>query len=161
MPLGRDALGCPQLGGSLGRTSLSHTDDLVAFAYCAQGPVGVDIEPSTRAAMLPEIADRVATPNELSALASISEPARASALLALWVRKEALLKAAGIGMAREMHTFPCPEAQPLTLPIADGGAIEVLALDTGGPWEAAVAVSPGSFVNFKWLHPGGEGSGTS
>lgn len=161
VPLTRDTLGCPQLGRSLGRTSLSHTDDLVAFAYCAQGPVGVDIEPSTRAAMLPEIADRVATPDELSALATRPEPARAAALLALWVRKEALLKAAGIGMAREMHTFPCPEAQPLSLPIAEGGAIEVRALDTGGPCEAAVAVSPGSSVHFKWLHPGGEGGGTS
>lgn len=161
VPLARDALGCPQLGRSLGRTSLSHTDDLVAFAYCPQGPVGVDIEPSTRAAMLPEIADRVATPDELSALESLSEPARASALLALWVRKEALLKAAGIGMAREMHTFPCPVAQPLALPIAEGGAVEVRTLDTGGPCEAAVAVSPGSTVHFKWLHPGGEGSGTS
>lgn len=161
VPLSRDALGCPQLGAGLGRTSLSHTDDLVAFAYSARGPVGVDIEPSTRAAMLPDIADRVATPEELSALDGLSEATRAAALLALWVRKEALLKAAGIGMAREMHTIACPEAQPLALPTVEAGLVEVRRLDTGGPCEAAVAVSPGSFVHFKWLHPGGEGSGAS
>ena len=161
VPLARDALGCPQLGEGLGRTSLSHTDDLVAFAFSCQGPVGVDIEPSTRSAMLPEIADRVATPEELSELNSLAELPRASALLALWVRKEALLKAAGIGMAREMHTLSCPEARLLTLPTASAEAIHVLRIDAGSGCEAAVAVSPGSFVQFNWLHPGGEGSGAS
>jgi 4'-phosphopantetheinyl transferase len=160
VPLSRDALGCPQLGGARGHTSLSHAEEWVAFAYSAHGPVGVDIEPSNRAAMLPEIADRVGTADEIAALRDLPEMTRASALLALWVRKEALLKAAGIGMAREMHTFPCPESQVLTLPTASAEAIEVRRLDTGGPCEAAVAVSPGSSVHLKWLHPGGEGGGT-
>ncbi len=161
VPLARDALGCPQLGEGLGRTSLSHTDELVAFAFCCQGPVGVDIEPSTRSAMLPEIADRVGTPQELSELNLLAAQPRARALLALWVRKEALLKAAGIGMAREMHTLSCPEAGLLTLPTTGAEAVQVLRLDAGGGCEAAVAVSPGSFVQFKWLHPGGEGSEAS
>lgn len=156
--LGRDPLGCPRLGDGVASTSLSHTDDFVAFAYRAQGPVGVDIEPSNRAGMLPEIAERVATDAELAAIRSLGETAAGPALLALWVRKEAFLKAAGIGLAREMHTFSCPAGQELALPGSGAGSVRVQMIDTGGPCLAAVAASPEGFVHTMWLHPGGDGS---
>jgi len=110
--------------------------------------------------MLPEIAERVATSAELEAIRSLGEAAAGPSLLALWVRKEAYLKAAGIGLAREMHTFPCPSGQTLALPDPGAGSVHVAMIDTGGPCLAAVAASPGGFVHSMWLHPGGDGSGT-
>ena len=53
--------------------------------------------------------------DELAALANLSDDARGRALLDLWVRKEALLKAAGIGLECEMETFPAPTGVPLPL----------------------------------------------
>jgi len=108
--------------------------------------------------MLPEIAERVATAGELEAIRSLGERHAGPALLALWVRKEAYLKAAGIGLAREMHTFPCPAGQTLALPDPGAGSVHVAMIDTGGPCLAAVAASPGGFVHSMWLHPGGDGS---
>ena len=62
VPLWRDALGCPQVGAGPLRTSLSHADQWLALAVSRVGPVGVDIEPLTRAGALPEIAKSVCPP---------------------------------------------------------------------------------------------------
>jgi len=155
VPLVRDALGRPCLQGDDVQTSLSHADGAVAVAVARGGPVGVDMEAAARAAQMEEIADAVLHPVEQAALAACPGPLRAEALLALWVRKEALLKAAGIGLAREMHGFRAPEATPVPLPAIDGpdGADVVLYMvDAGRGWTAAVAVPPDAHVVSAWLH---------
>lgn len=111
VPLWRDALGCPQVGAGPLRTSLSHADQWLALAVSRAGPIGVDIEPLTRAGALPEIADSVCHPAEAAALESLATDLRGQALLALWVRKEAVLKAAGVGLSREMNGFQAPEGR--------------------------------------------------
>ncbi|MER5963362.1 4'-phosphopantetheinyl transferase superfamily protein [Streptomyces sp. NPDC002057] len=88
---GRDGHGRPYLPGRPGvGVSLSHADGLVAAAV-GPGAVGVDVEPSTRRPgplrvlrrLLPEAALAEAT----------ARPDPGPALLRLWVRREALLKA--------------------------------------------------------------------
>ena len=81
---------------------------------------------------------------------------RAQALLALWVRKEALLKASGIGLMREMPTFNAPVGQPVGLPAADGteGAVATLyMLEAGTLWVAAIAALPDARIQASWLFP--------
>lgn len=152
VPLGRDGLGCPTLHGESIRTSLSHADGLIALAVAGSGPVGVDIEPADRAADMPEIAARVCHPDELDALAGLPEPARARALLSLWVRKEALLKAAGIGMAVGMDAFRAPVGRMLALPGGIAGAAMLRVFDDGDRRLAAVAGLPGGIAS-AWLSP--------
>src|SRR5690606_972083 len=140
------ALGRPCLPGGDMHTSLSHANGAMAVAVARRGPIGIDMEPSARAAQMEEIAGAVLHTSEQDALAACSGPARDAALLALWVRKEALLKAAGIGLAREMQGFPAPEATPVPLPAVEGpdGEDAVLRMvDAGRGWVAAVAMPPG------------------
>lgn len=155
VPLARDALGCPRLSDAGLHTSLSHAGRWVACAATAVGPVGVDVEQVSRAWVMPEIAERVCHPSEATAVARLPAAARDLALLALWVRKEALLKAAGVGMAREMHTFVAPDGQEqlLSPDLDDSPAALVRMLDAGPELLAALAMPPGSSVETAWLHP--------
>lgn len=160
--IGRDDEGRPCLPGHevYGRmlhTSLSHADGVAAFALCALGPVGVDVEASFRAAELPGIAASVCHPSELQSLAGFPEPSRSRALLALWVRKEALLKAEGVGLAKEMNSFRASagETFPLASRTRDPAAcsVRLAMLDVGERWTAAVATPCDAAVECRQLRP--------
>ena len=154
--LERDTLGRPFVQGNALGTSLSHTQGAVAVAVTRQGFVGIDIEPALRAQELPGIASSVLHSDEVEMLSSMQEGSRASALLALWVRKEALLKASGIGLLREMHSFVAPAGRPVGLPAADGtdGAAATLhMLEAGSRWVAAIAAMPEARFQACWLLP--------
>ncbi|QOW18809.1 4'-phosphopantetheinyl transferase superfamily protein [Lysobacter ciconiae] len=151
VPLLRDALGCPRLQDAAISTSLTHAGRWVAAAVTGAGPVGVDIEPAERTAVMAKIASRVCHPNELAALAGMDVAAYRRALLALWVRKEALLKAAGVGMAREMDTFEAPDesSQPLSPPEPQLTHLQML--DIGPELVGAIAAPPGASVETVWM----------
>jgi len=79
--------------------NLSHTRHHVAVAVGeGVGAVGVDIEDQGRA-VTPALIDACTTPSERALCAEApTEAARRALFYRLWTRKEALLKAAGIGM---------------------------------------------------------------
>lgn len=152
LPLGRDALGCPRLEGLAVHTSLSHSQAYVAIAVCRQGPVGVDVEPRHRRQVMEEIAAQTCHPDEAAEMARLSGQARAEALLGLWVRKEALLKAAGIGLARPMGSFRAPVGQALPLePKVGKTCLRMLQAMPGAM--AAVAAPAEVPVLSAWLRP--------
>lgn len=163
--IARDAEGCPELRGQDGAananlwTSLSHGDGVAAFALSACGPVGIDIEACVRAAELPGIAQNVCHPSELQSLRGFPEPAYSRALLALWVRKEALLKAEGIGLARAMDSFLAAAGgeYPLTGRTRETAAcsVRLAMLDVGERWTAAVAAPREAAVECVRLAPVG------
>jgi len=78
--------------------NLSHCRDLALIALCRDGVVGVDLEPADRAASLLGCEDAFCHPEEIAGLPR-DEAARASALMEIWTRKEALLKALGTGFS--------------------------------------------------------------
>lgn len=153
VPIGRDRAGCPRVAGGTVSTSLSHADGCLAVAVSATGPVGVDIEPVARAVVMPEIAERLCHPADHAGMAALTEVERNLALLALWVRKEAFLKAIGIGLQREMQTFAAPDNAVLAR--RGGDTSQVRMLDAGPHWMAAVATPPGAPVECAWLRPKG------
>lgn len=153
VPLDRDPRGCPVLADGALLTSLSHAEGLVAIAVSAAGPVGIDIEPASRARDMGELAARVCHPRELATLSALPDPDRGRALLSLWVRKEALLKAAGIGMEVEMDRFEAPPDRVLALPgDARDGSAAIRMFDGGQRFLAAVAAPPGAIAS-AWLSP--------
>ena len=78
--------------------NLSHSGELAGLAVSTAGPVGIDLEPVSRATELPECEESFCHPGELRNLPK--EPSlRALALLELWTAKEALLKAHGTGLS--------------------------------------------------------------
>lgn len=145
----RDERGCPRIPGDFVHTSLSHAEGCIAMAVSSAGPVGIDLEPADRMAVMPEIAARVCHPSEVAALGRLAGSDYNAALLALWVRKESLLKAAGIGLGLEMNRFP-----------ELGGAFQIgttpvraWMIDAGKGWVAAIATRPGATVSTVWLCP--------
>ncbi|MEO6169965.1 MAG: 4'-phosphopantetheinyl transferase superfamily protein [Lysobacter sp.] len=153
VPLARDALGCPRLQDAPFHTSLSHSGGWVAAAVTGAGPVGVDIEPESRRSVMAGIAARVCHPAEAIALAGLAPAQYNHALLELWVRKEALLKAAGVGMAREMDTFMAPDDSLQALCQAEPAMTHVQMLPLGPDVIGAVAAPPGAVVESVWLRP--------
>ena len=143
VPLHRDAKGCPRLRDDALFTSLSHAGERVAIAVSALGPVGIDVESSEQAAGMAELAAQVAHPGEWHVLQQLDPARLGRELLALWVRKEALLKAAGIGLERGMDTFAAPWEVPLPLPEGPfhGRRVVLHALHDAG-WMGAVAAPP-------------------
>lgn len=156
VPLRRDAKGCPRLAGDRMHTSLSHAGTRVAIAATTSGPVGIDIEPDVRAGDMPELIGHVAHPEEQRALRKLPAHAQGPALLGLWVRKEALLKAAGIGLEREMRTFLAPPDVALPLPDGSfpGHCATLRMLDAGRGWTMAVAGPPAAGVCHVATPPG-------
>lgn len=153
VPLLRDPLGCPRIAGGRMRTSLSHAGDAVAIA-AARAPVGVDLEHAWRGPELPGIAQRVCHPSELAQLQRLQPPAREAWLLELWVRKEAFLKAEGVGLTREMSDLALDGADAVASTHLAGTRLQVGMIATGDDAEVlAVAACPGEPIHFARLDP--------
>lgn len=90
---GKPELDCPYEGLHF---NLSHSNCLAILAISTAGPVGVDLEPMSRAADLLECETSFCHPLEIAAL-PVDPTARQDLLLGLWTMKEAVLKAVGTG----------------------------------------------------------------
>jgi 4'-phosphopantetheinyl transferase len=102
VPLALSDLGKPELSAPFDHLhiSLTHCENLALLALCVDGPVGVDVESSQRAAELPECEATFCHPAELAALpADLTN--RGLHLMEIWTAKEALLKALGTGLTHE------------------------------------------------------------
>jgi 4'-phosphopantetheinyl transferase len=76
---------------------LSHTENLALLALSEDGPVGIDLEPLSRARDLLDCESTFCHPEEIARL-PIQPDLRARMLLEIWTSKEAVLKALGTGL---------------------------------------------------------------
>lgn len=79
------------------QVSLARTGGRLALAVTAAGPVGIDLESLADLARAP-LDDVALSPTEVATLATLQPPAAAAALATIWTTKEAVLKAAGLGL---------------------------------------------------------------
>jgi len=84
--------GKPSIGHGL-HLSVSHAGTLAPVALTRVAPVGVDLEPSTRAAQAQIAARWACDPGESAQIAGGDDALR------YWIRKEAIVKASGDGLA--------------------------------------------------------------
>ena len=135
VPLNSTSNGQPQLPGTGYATSLSHSGDQVAIAIGRALAIGVDIEQSPPRAGLRDLAAMLCTPDEAAALAQLPHFQREPALLALWTRKEALLKAFGVGLREAPASIAVDVGQliapPPSAPDAPACRVHALALAPG------------------------------
>jgi 4'-phosphopantetheinyl transferase len=99
--------------------SISYRNGYAALAL-GSAPLGIDIELIQDGIDMQAIADRYFTPHERNYLAAAAQSDRGSVFVRLWTRKEALVKAAGVGIDK----------------LADANALErvaTLADDNGNP----------------------------
>lgn len=134
---------CPRCGGSdHGRpltedgtfVSLSHSGDLHVVATTAAGPVGVDVEAIDAARFVGF--DEVA-------LHRSERPHAPVERATTWVRKEALLKATGDGLAVDPRLIRLsdPDAPPAVLEWSGGpGSVHLVDVEIGEGYRAAVCL---------------------
>lgn len=142
------AFGKPSLAGHP-RTqfSLSHSQGLALIAIGGRGPLGADVELLRPMPDADDLAAAHFTRREQEALAALPADERDRAFLTCWTRKEACLKAIGVGLLVSPQSFDvglAPDSRSVELPVA--GRILVLAL---GPAPARTD-SVGSLA--EWRH---------
>ena len=111
---------CSHCGGPHGRPyvlgrgvhfSLSHTRGMVLIALASR-PVGIDVETLLDAPVVDELISQL-HPDEAAELAVVPYEARPRAFARCWTRKEAVLKATGVGLNVEPAlTYVGTGAQP-------------------------------------------------
>jgi 4'-phosphopantetheinyl transferase len=86
--------------------NLSHANGMVGVAVLARPdvPVGFDLERFDRRIEL-DIADRYFRPEEVGWLSTLALDERPRGFLRLWTLREALIKATGEGLSRELDSF--------------------------------------------------------
>jgi 4'-phosphopantetheinyl transferase len=129
--------------------SLSGSADHWALAVGRGRPLGVDIE-VPRAVNVTELARACLTAAEQDFLAAAPEPDRLRVFYRCWTRKEAVLKACGLGLAGPMGVL---DTQPGSTGPAEVGhacpagpsrwLVQDLPVPAGSPWLGAIAQPAG------------------
>jgi hypothetical protein len=137
----RDERGKPHLADGSLAFNLSHSGSEALIAI-SRLPVGVDLEQ----ALLPEgelvnLYDIVLSPREIALLLTCHPSKRRISFYRSWVRKEAYLKFAGLGLSRAMTDIRIEEAvsgSPVHDRCATGPSPFLYDLDVGTPTPAAI-----------------------
>lgn len=142
-PKGKPALAWPE--GSGLEFNFSDSADLALLALSRDAPVGVDVEHRHRVSNLEGIAASHFAAEEREALLALPAADRVETFFRIWTRKEAYIKAIGIGLTFGLDRFAVTieAAAPRFLHI-DGSAEEARAwtlanVPTAGPYVAALA----------------------
>ncbi|MDB5597296.1 MAG: 4-phosphopantetheinyl transferase [Hyphomicrobiales bacterium] len=117
--------GKPRLSGrTMPWFNLAHSGEWALLAISPDAEVGVDLEEMRDLPDLENVATAHFAPGELAALARLDPALRRDAFYACWTRKEAHVKALGLGLLAELDRFEVsldPGAAPAVLSI-DGSA---------------------------------------
>ncbi len=146
--------GKPQLEESLQqvglRFNLSHSHGIALYAVAENRDVGIDVEYLGRPCRELQIARRFFAPEEAEVIAGLPDDHRRKAFFVCWTRKEALLKAKGVGLSIPLDRFEVsvrPEDPPALLR-TDWNEKERLqwrffTVDPGPDYVASLAVEKG------------------
>jgi 4'-phosphopantetheinyl transferase len=139
--------------------NLSHSGEQILIAITTSRAVGVDVE-QIRTDLDPDgIATQFFSAGEREILASLPEPARYLAFFTCWTRKEAYLKAKGVGLSLPLDQFDVsflPDDEPRLLatrpdPLeAQNWRLWALDLPSGYAGALAVSGSEGELKCWKW-----------
>lgn len=125
--------------------NLAHSDDVAVYAFARDCAVGVDVERIRADLDVDGIARRYMSPAEQEALSSLPHEERLHACVELWTRKEAVLKAMGVGLSLEPSQIQVLPGEPVSISSADVEAHDqrwqVQGFSAGDGYLAAVAVA--------------------
>jgi 4'-phosphopantetheinyl transferase len=139
--------GKPRLDGGAVRLefSIARAGDRVAVAV-AHDPIGVDVEEFGRVSDTGLLSDMALRPAEFAVLDALPDERRPAAFLRYWTRKEAVLKALGVGRSvppNRLHVSgPDDRPQLISCEIdpAPGAPVQLFDLTPGGGASACLAV---------------------
>jgi 4'-phosphopantetheinyl transferase len=140
--------------------NVSHSGDVVLFAFAIDRALGVDVEQMKQEMASPEIAARYFSPAERQTLFTLRPEMRCEAFFACWTRKEAYLKARGDGLSLPLDRFDVafgPGEPPRLVATrhdpVEAGRYTLRALDVGPGYAAALAVEGSSWRLACWDWP--------
>jgi 4'-phosphopantetheinyl transferase len=113
--------------------NLSHSHDLILIALTVADAVGIDVEYHARKIALDNLSNAVFSPLEKTFFSSLSsQQEKIHAFFRCWTRKEAYLKAKGIGLRTDLTRISVDLQE---IPREDGGMVS-LTDDAGNiPWK--------------------------
>jgi 4'-phosphopantetheinyl transferase len=85
--------------------NLSHSGEMAVIALTYDCAIGVDIEQLRPMTDMQEIAERFFCPEEAAEILSVPAPGREEAFFRCWTRKEAYIKAVGVGLSVPLESF--------------------------------------------------------
>jgi 4'-phosphopantetheinyl transferase len=100
---GKPSLAGPAQGGI--EFNLSHSGEIALVAVARGRAVGVDVERWDAHVEHRDLAERFFSRRERTALAALADSSLVEGFFAAWSRKEAYLKASGLGITRGLHNF--------------------------------------------------------
>lgn len=148
----------PEVHSDAPHFSVSHSGNVVLFAFARRYDVGVDVEAIRSDLDVIEIAERFFAPSEIDELMALSAKSRLRAFFDGWSRKEAYLKARGEGIGSGLDRFavamaPCGHARL----ISDDRYPEQVAswflfdIPFGSDYAAAVAIRNCALRTRHWI----------
>ncbi len=139
--------------------NLSHSGDLVLFAVTRRRPIGIDLERTAPPDTMARLVEQFFSETENTAFLALPEGKRAAAFFAGWTRKEAYIKALGVGGSLPLDQFdvtlsPDEPARLLADRASPGNAARwsLHNLDPGPGYAAALAVQNplGPVTCYQW-----------
>jgi 4'-phosphopantetheinyl transferase len=95
-------------GGALIQFNISHSQNQVLFAFCANDDIGVDIEGINPSLSYVNLAHRICTPQERTVFDRLPSWQQPQAFLKIWTRKEALVKLMGDRLYEKLSILEVP-----------------------------------------------------
>ncbi len=141
-----EANGRPILASPAGRLqfNVSHSGDLALVAVSCIAPLGVDIEEVRDLPDFVDIARRYFAPTEVEHLLRLAPRERLGGFFVTWTRKEAFVKALGLGLSFPLDAFCTGRPdRPPSLTQAEGAADAdwtMADLLPGGEYKGALAI---------------------
>lgn len=140
--------GKPELNNPKGLTlqfNASDSNEMALYAITPAEPVGVDIECVQKHIEAEAIAERFFSDHEIQELSTLPPPQRTGAFFNIWTRKEAFIKALGLGLSFPLKDFDVSSGELATLlAVRSGGHIaeewSLFNLKPGQDYAGAVAI---------------------
>jgi 4'-phosphopantetheinyl transferase len=85
--------------------NLSYSQNIAMIAVSMSRDVGIDIQAVQQVIDPESVSELIYSPSEIAHLLSLKSVERKMAFSEIWVRKEAYVKALGVGLARPLDTF--------------------------------------------------------
>ena len=141
--------------------NLSHSHELALFAFSYNREIGVDIEYMSRDIEYNELAQHTFSLQEATTITALSGEAKREGFFNCWTRKEAYIKARGMGVSLDLACFDVSlrPGDPVTLLQSRENPHEVTrwrfeALNAGEDYKAAIAVEGHDWQLRTWQFSG-------
>ncbi len=99
----------------------SHSGERIMIAVARGGRLGIDVEEIRPVPLMLRIARRRLAPDEARALLAAGGEERTARFFRIWTRKEAFLKALGVGLTHPLRNFSVDIAPDTTRALIDAG----------------------------------------